>query len=295
MREELLKGLRYLEAVTLLLQRIRTEHHTAGLYEAADLQWWWAQRARPTDELGQLFWFDDGGLPGAAVIVTGSDAEAQLDPLVMPLASPELIARVLERGLAHMRAYGFETATIEVDEADDVLCSILVQSGFESSGTGVVETWLRADARPEVSPLHDGYVLKSRRESLQHPHHMSKRNGPDIGERLQQTSLYRDDLDLVIYDDQENVAAYGLFWYDPATATGLVEPMRTDDNHQRRGLARHILTTGVDRMFQAGATRIKICFEPDNPASSHLYLSTGFQPDRQTVRFTGPTSFMEPT
>ena len=49
LREEHRVGLDYLEAVTALLQRIRGAHPTAGLYEAADLQWWWADAApRPT-------------------------------------------------------------------------------------------------------------------------------------------------------------------------------------------------------------------------------------------------------
>jgi GNAT superfamily N-acetyltransferase len=112
-----------------------------------------------------------------------------------------------------------------------------------------------------------------------------KRNHPDPEARLRQTSLYRPDLDLVVHDSRDSVAAYGLFWYDPETATGLVEPMRTEDDHQRRGLARHLLTTGIDLLAEAGAQRIKICYEPDNPASGSLYLSAGFEPDRQTVVF----------
>ena len=115
------------------------------------------------------------------------------------------------------------------------------------------------------------------------------RNHPDLEQRLHQTSLYRPDLDLVVHDGRDRVAAYGLFWYDPATATGLVEPMRTEDEHQRRGLARHILTTGIDQLAEAGAVRIKICFEPGNPASSSLYLDVGFEPDRQTVVFSRRT------
>ena len=114
-----------------------------------------------------------------------------------------------------------------------------------------------------------------------------ERNRPDPEPRLRQTSLYRPDLDLVIHDRHGSVAAYGLFWCDPETATGLVEPMRTEDEHQRRGLARHLLTTGLDLLAASGASRIKICYEPDNPASSHLYLSVGFQPDRRTVVFAG--------
>ena len=80
-----------------------------------------------------------------------------------------------------------------------------------------------------------------------------------------------------------------MFWYDPVTRTGLVEPMRTEDAHQRRGLARHVLTAGVDRLVEAGAERIKICYEPGNPASSHLYVSVGFRPFRQTEVLSGRT------
>ena len=59
--------------------------------------------------------------------------------------------------------------------------------------------------------------------------------------------------------------------------------MRTEDAHQRQGLARHVLTAGVDRLARAGATRIKICFEPDNEAARALYLDVGFEPVRRTV------------
>jgi RimJ/RimL family protein N-acetyltransferase len=118
---------------------------------------------------------------------------------------------------------------------------------------------------------------------------MISRN-PGVDHRLGETSLYRPDLDLVVYDSSDDVAAYGLFWYDPVTGTGLVEPMRTEADHQRRGLARHVLTTGLQRLVDAGAERIKICYEPDNPASGSLYLSVGFVADRQTVVFSGATA-----
>ena len=169
-------------------------------------------------------------------------------------------------------------------------CALPICFAIEEGG--LVETWLAADDRPQISPLHEGYRLSSRLDTMQCPHHMvsSERSHPDAETRLRQTSLYRPDLDLVVHDSRDNVAAYGLFWYDPTTATGLVEPMRTEDDHQRRGLARHILTTGVDLLAKSGAQRIKICYEPDNPASKNLYLSTGFEPDRQTVVFSGPTS-----
>ena len=287
LREEHRVGLDYLDAVTALLQRIRSAHPTAGLYESADLQWWWADAAPTTDSLSQLFWFDHLGRPEAAVIATDWGERVTLDPIVMPDATPEWVAQVFERGLAHACELGFEAVGLEVDHADDVLRDVLVSHGFAIEEDGLVETWLAAQARPAISPLHEDYRLSSRLVTMQRPHHMINRgrNHPDVEPRLRQTSLYRPDLDLVIHDSWDSVAAYGLFWYDHETATGLVEPMRTEDEHQRRGLARHILTTGIDLLAEAGAARIKICYELDNPPARDLYLSVGFEPARQTVVF----------
>lgn len=292
-REEYLVGLDYVGAVTELLQRVRRAHPTKGLYEAADLQWWW-RTPRSTDRLPQLFWFDELGRPEAAAIATDWSDGIALALIVMPDAVPEWVEHVVERGLTHVTRSGFAAVDVEVDLADHVTRELLVEHGFvtDDDGTGgssasisVVEAWLAADARPEISPLHDGYRLSSRVDTTQRPHHMVERSGPDVEERLGQTSLYRPDMDLLVVDDNDTVAAYGLFWFDPATATGLVEPIRTEDEHQRRGLARHVLITGIDLLADAGAERIKICFEPDNPASSHLYLDVGFEPVKQTAVF----------
>jgi GNAT superfamily N-acetyltransferase len=287
LREEHRVGLEYLEAVTALLQRIRSAHPTAGLYEAADLQWWWADAAPSTDDFPQLFWFDHLGRPEAAIIATDWGERIALDPIVMPEATPDWVAHVFERGLAHAGESGFATIGLEVDRADHVLRDVLVGHGFVIDDDGLVETWLTAEVRPEISPLHEDYRLSSRLVTGERAHHMNgpKRRHPDVESRLHQTSLYRPDLDLVVHDSRDSVAAYGLFWYDPETATGLVEPMRTEAEHRRRGLARHILTTGIDLLAEAGAARIKICYELDNPPARDLYLSAGFEPDRQTVVF----------
>jgi hypothetical protein len=96
MREQHRVGVHYLEAVTALLQRVRRAHPTAGLYEAADLQWSW-RTPRSTDTVPQLFWFDHLGRPEAAVIATDWGDGVALDPIVMPNATPEWIAHVVER------------------------------------------------------------------------------------------------------------------------------------------------------------------------------------------------------
>lgn len=257
------------------------------------MQWWWSV-PRSTDTIGQLFWFDDDGRPEAAVIVTdfgdGSSAvyeDPTLAVIVMPDTSPEWVGHVVERGVAHVAERGIAAVEIEVDRADDVMRTLLFNHGFTLKRDGLIECWLAADARPSISPLHKDYRLFSRGDMMHRPHHMTNPSRPGVEHRLRQTSLYRSDLDLLILDGEDNVAAYGLFWHDPETTTGVVEPMRTHDDHQRRGLGRHLLTTGIALLAEAGAERISIGFEPGNPASGPLCRSVGFAPHRQTDVFSG--------
>ena len=163
-----------------------------------------------------------------------------------------------------------------VDRSDEVMLAALAAHGFSNLDDEMVDSWLAARARPPVSELAPSFHLASRLEMLETTHHMSGRSGPQVEERLRQTSLYRPDLDLVVLDEEDRVAAYGLFWFDPVTATGLVEPMRTEDSFQRRGLARHVLTAGLDLLAKAGAERIKIAFSPDNVPAARLYKDVGF-------------------
>ncbi len=66
-----------------------------GLYEAADLQWWW-RTSRSTDHLPQLFWFDRLGQPEAAVIATDWGDGVALAPIVMPDATADWVAHVMD-------------------------------------------------------------------------------------------------------------------------------------------------------------------------------------------------------
>ncbi len=285
MREQHLSGLDALDAVTTLLQRVRLADPIAGSFDAGEVQWWW-RTERSTDHFPQLFWFDHLGRPEAAVIATDWSDRVGLDPIVMPDTPSDWLTEVMERGVAHAAAGGFSSIALEVDRDDHHFVSWLTDRGFVGGEDGLVETWLAVRDRPPISSLDEGYRLLRRSETLDRPHHMSAWSGRDEEPRLRQTSLYRSDLDLVVHDADGDVAAYGLFWFDPVTRTGVVEPMRTLDAHQGRGLARHVLTAGIDLLASAGAERVKICFEMDNPAARHLYLSVGFEPVRATVVLT---------
>jgi predicted N-acetyltransferase YhbS len=117
---------------------------------------------------------------------------------------------------------------------------------------------------------------------------MAGRNGAGVEERLQRVSLYEPSLDLSVETDAGEPAGYALFWADPMTGVGMLEPMRVEDAHQRRGLARAMLTEGLERLALRGSVRLKVGF--DGPAGEALYLGAGFVVDnmvRSHVRAAG--------
>ncbi|HSM44398.1 MAG TPA: GNAT family N-acetyltransferase [Acidimicrobiia bacterium] len=288
MHEEHRVGIHYLEEVTALLQRVRAAHPTAGVYEAADFQWWWRIR-RSTDVLPQLFWFDEAGRSEAAVIATDWGNSVSLYPIVLPDAVADWIAHVVERGLAHAGELGLDEVDVVIDRTDQVMAGALAAQGYTTMDDELVDSWIDATRRPAISPLHADYRMASRLDTLSALHHLVGRNGPGVEDRLNQTSLYRADLDLAVLDGDDRVAAYGLFWFDPETSTGLVEPMRTEDEHQRRGLARHVLTTGLNLLLDAGADRIKIAWDRNNLAAHNLYTDVGFETVRHCAVVSRPT------
>ena len=273
----LLTGRARLEAVSTLLQRRRNEHPTLGSFEAADLQWWW-RSPRPTDDQPQPCWFDADG-PVAAVTATKWGEEVGLDVHVLPSLAAD--------DVAHVWAAAFELVGCEAQvfawcsDDDPMGASLLADRGYVLVDDGDVSGWMDAAAVPCVAPLADGYRLHSRADRPDGGHPLVARNGPDVEVRLRQTSLYRPDLDLMVLTEADEWAGYAVCWYDPVTGVGVVEPMRTADDHQRRGLARHLLTCGLDRLVDLGAERIRISWKADNPAASALYPGVGFAPSQR--------------
>lgn len=264
-------GARYLQLATTLLQRMRHACPAGGIWEAADVQWW-SRLDNPAGRHGQLFWLDARGEPLAAVILTSFGHSIQCDVLVLP-DDPGYAAAVWQAAVSRVAALGAVDAGFTVRLDDAVGVAELVSAGFEPFGeVGVVASWLEATRRPQLPHLAPGYRLLSRAEAADQPHPLAARNGPEVEQRLRQCSLYRPDLDLMAEAPDGTVAGYGMFWADPVTRVGLVEPMRTEEAHQRRGIASHVLCAGLDRLAAHGCDRLKVS------SDICLYLRAGFRP-----------------
>jgi GNAT superfamily N-acetyltransferase len=267
---KLLSGLDRLNATSIVLQRARPLSLDNGIWDAADVQWWW-RRPRVSDDFTLPVWFDEFG-PVAAVGITAWESTWQTDPFVVP----NLVSRVevWEETMAAVAEYGCDSLQILLPEKDSELTNLALSSGFALSDEISGTTWMHIDDRPSI-PSVDGYKVVDRTNGLRHSHHMVKRNGDEVESRLKQCSLYDPTLDLVVLDDHENVAGYALFWFDQSNHIGMLEPMRVEEGHQRKGLAKLLIASGLERLAVKGARRVKVGFESE--AASSLYFSMGFK------------------
>ena len=251
---------------------MRLTSAAGGVWEAADAQWW-SREERATDRDGQLFWLDEAGEPTAALIATDFGASTQCDVLVAGASDAETDS-AWACALDRAEALRQRDVVVELLLAADSSAGarILARAGYQPTGEEIIASWLEAARTPPVSPLAAEYRLHSWADNPARSHPLVPRNGADVAARLARCSLYRPDLDLRVEAPDGEVAGYGLFWADPVTGVGLVEPMRTEEHHQRRGIARHILTSGLGRLAAAGCTRLKVSSDID------LYLGAGFKP-----------------
>ncbi|HWL34512.1 MAG TPA: GNAT family N-acetyltransferase [Gaiellaceae bacterium] len=271
-REVRAAGLEYLRLATKLLQRARLTDAEAGVWDAADLQWWW-RTPRRSDSIDQLFWVDDDG-PVAGVVLTDWGKAWGCDPIVVPGASTVPLAAMWAHALDVIDAR--KLAPVEVLARDDdlELLRLLAAGGFVAADERSGTTWMDAEDLPDADDLPEGFVLVNRVQATgQHP--MRNRSGHGVEARLRQCSLYDPALDLAVETTSGDVAGYALFWFDPVTEVGMVEPMRVEDVYQRRGLARAMLTAGLQLLAARGACRLKVGFSTG--AAHDLYVGAGFR------------------
>lgn len=89
--------------------------------------------------------------------------------------------------------------------------------------------------------------------------------------RSQATPNYRKDLNIVVVTPEGDFASYAGVWYVPRSRVAYVEPVATDPDHRRRGLARVAVIEGLRRVRREGAT---IAWVGSDQA---FYRSLGFE------------------
>jgi mycothiol synthase len=110
-----------------------------------------------------------------------------------------------------------------------------------------------------IHPMGDGSELLERCYASGlafHPDDISiadeNRRDPTWYHNIQTAPLYRRDLDLVAVASDGAVGAFCTVWFDDVTRSAVFEPVATAPAHQRRGLARALMTEGLRRLQRMG-------------------------------------------
>lgn len=93
-------------------------------------------------------------------------------------------------------------------------------------------------------------------------------------ERVQRAWAYRPELDRLVVTDAGEVVAFCTAWLDAQNASGLLEPVGTHPDHQRRGLARAVCLDACRALRAAGARTGQVGFSTQ--AGFATYSSLGF-------------------
>ncbi len=88
---------------------------------------------------------------------------------------------------------------------------------------------------------------------------------------IQTAPLYRRDLDLVAVAPTGAIAAFCTIWFDDVTRSAYFEPVATVPAHQRRGLAKSLMTEGLRRLQRMGCATASVT--GSSAAANALYRS----------------------
>lgn len=95
--------------------------------------------------------------------------------------------------------------------------------------------------------------------------------GEDDRRKMQSSPNFRLDLTIVVADPEGSFRAFCGFWYVPEKRYGVIEPLATDPDYRRMGLARAGIWEGVRRCRDEGAEVIYV------GSTQPLYTSVGFK------------------
>jgi predicted N-acetyltransferase YhbS len=250
----------------------------------------WIVRGHTHRQLGQdvRLWEAGGALIGWTVFLANgrfhcfADPAAASDALVDELlATVEGMAReAIAAGdpIDALSTYGVVSWRSPLDDA---LASGLTRHGYgrETYGGGVLARDLTGLDEPS---LPTGYRLANvdspERVIGRVEAHRAAFAPSELGrgayERVRRTWPYRSALDRIVETAAGEVVAFCTAWLDEANAVGLLEPVGTRPDHQRRGLASAVCRAALIALRDAGARTAQVAFSA--PQARALYESLGF-------------------
>ncbi len=199
------------------------------------------------------------------------------------LARPEAVSKTIETA-----AYG----------KDAWLAALLEDQGYVRQEALDVYMRRRLDTEIEAPMTVNGYTIRP----LQGERDLVQRAGvqsdafagdPQPGEwAITNTRRFltwyqgREDLDLVAVAANGEIAAFAVFLVDQGTLVGELDPVGTRAAHQRKGLSKAILRTGLDYLKSKGMRQAVVRTSVGNTPAIRAYESVGFDVVDHLYRYT---------
>ena len=185
-------------------------------------------------------------------------------------ATPKARLALLEWAEEHLggwsETFQRQAFGLYVDDTDDDLRNILEDRGYQETEWIEPNSKMDLDLTVVVPGVPEGYSIQSLADEndLSKIHRVLWRGFDHEGdpppegiawrEQMQDTPGFRRDLNIVAVDAKGAYAAYAGLWYVAENRLALVEPVATDPDHRRLGLATAAVMEGIKRAQDLGAT-----------------------------------------
>ena len=161
---------------------------------------------------------------------------------------------------------------------------VLTENGFTKVGTaGYLR--IRPDSPVDTPTLPDGFkfrIVETREDYDRLASGVRKAFGHgewftgDIIASIRSRSFFRPDLDLMVEAPNGDIAAFCTFRVDPGSNIAELEPLATDPEYRRLGLAKSILQEALRRLEKYKPVLTHIGGAADTPGANRIYESMGF-------------------
>ena len=145
-----------------------------------------------------------------------------------------------------------------------------------------------------IKSIHTGKTIQGRKdELLQQVQHVEKKTFPRREALDFSIEIQKRNMDLVIIVDdagiaksaKPNLVAYMVFAHLKAGNAVLLHKICVHDEFRRRGIARTVLGTQVERLKKQGCTKLQLWVDEANVPARRLYNAMGFQEMSRVVDY----------
>lgn len=231
-------------------------------------------------------WEDGGGLAGFAMLEEPDGVLMQVHPRLR--GAGVLEGEMLDWAARQTREIYGENAGEELwtRAADDPrLDGLLRGLGFGREQDHESKMLREPDGPPPETGPPAGWTVREVGGEEEWPERVEvhrevwhpSRVTPDAYRRLRAAPGYDPRLDLVAVAPGGTFGACCICWFDPASRTGLFEPVGTRPAYRGRGLGKAVMAEGLRRLGELGVRGTLVTAIHDNEPAAGLYASVGFR------------------